>query len=207
MSLPEVRFQFRTTLSDPARDVSAEQTLNLSLHPSETMERLYLRLIAWALFWTPGLRSGPGLSTPDEPALYDEDLTGRRTAWIAVNPPAVERMQFAVRHNKGAAIAAVFGSESGYERFLESDRGTKGLDEVEFVKVEERFLAALAANDERRYDATITIVENWIYVDLTGARSSHPGAWNAPGSPTRSVSGTFERSTGPFPARPSRLNA
>ena len=200
MSLPEVRFQFRVSLSDPERGVDVQQkVLNVSLHPSETMERLYLRLLGWAIFWTPGLAFGPGLSDPDAPALEERDLDGRRTTFIVVDPPTVEKLAFAVRHNKGARIGALFGSASAVRRFLDSDPTPHGIDSVEFIRIDERFLADLATCDERRYDLSITIVEDTVYVDLTGARQQHPGAWQPAPDPTHSFQGTFERGRGSVP--------
>ncbi len=168
-------------LSDTERDVAAVAQLVAQLHPSETLDRLYLRLLGWALWYTPTLRFGPGLSEPDEPALYDEDLTGRRTAWIAVNPEAAENVTYAVRHNHGARIAAAFAGIPEYERFLEGSRTLRGVEGVEFARVDDAFLAELAEKlQERRYDVEITIVEDTIYLSAGG----------------QSFSGTFEKFTG-----------
>lgn len=181
MALSEIRFSWRVQLSDTGRDVSAGAQLVGQLHPSETLDRLYLRLLAWAIWYTPTLRFGPGLSEPDEPALYDEDLTGRRTVWIGINPEAAEKVSYAVRHNHGASIAAAFAGIQEYARFVEGSRSLKGVETVEFARVDEAFLAELAEKlQERRYDVEITIVEDTIYLSAGG----------------QSFSGTFETFTG-----------
>lgn len=186
MALPETRYQFRTTLSDVERGVSAEQTLIILLHPSEAPERLFLRLIAWALFHVPGLTFGPGLCLPDEPSLFAEDLTGRKTVWIAVNPTSAERMNWAVRHNQGALVAAIFGGEGAWARYLDNSRTQKGTDSVAFALVEEALLAELTERiDERRYDVAITVLEDQLYLDF-GKGGSFTGTvhrWTGPGRP------------------------
>lgn len=181
MALSDIRFSWRVQLSDTGRDVSADATLVALLPPTETLDRLYLRLLAWAIWFTPTLRFGPGLAEPDAPGLFDEDLTGRRTVWVGVNPPSAEKMNYAVRHNHGARIGAAFAGHTAYAGFLEGSRTLKGVETVEFVRIEEAFLAALAeALQERRYDVEITIVEDTIYLSAGG----------------QSFSGTFEKFTG-----------
>ena len=64
MALPETRFQFRVQLSDTDRHVDAQQTITVLLHPSETLERMYTRLIAWALWYTPDLKAADALNDP-----------------------------------------------------------------------------------------------------------------------------------------------
>ena len=181
MALPEIRFSFRINLSDTSRDVSAEATLIALLHPEETLERLYLRVIAWALFYTPTLHFGPGLSEPDTATLFDEDLTGRRTVWIGANPLSAEKLNYAVRHNHGALVGAAFDGQESYARFLDGSRSFKGLESVEFLRVDSAFLATLAEEmQERRYDVDLTVVEDTIYLSAGG----------------KSFTGTFERFTG-----------
>ena len=181
MALSEIRFSFRINLSDTSREVSAQAALVALLHPEETLDRLFLRVIAWALWYTPTLRFGPGLAEPDSPTLFDEDLTGRRTAWIGANPASAEKLNYAVRHNHGALVGAAFAGRAAYDRFLEGSRTFKGLETVEFARVDEAFLEALAERlQERRDDLDLTIVEDTLYLNAGD----------------QSFSGTFERFTG-----------
>lgn len=169
MALPETRFQFRVQLSDTDRRVDANQTITVLLHPSETLERMYTRLIAWALWWTPELKFGPGLSDPDAPALEALDLTMRRTIWISVDPPSAEKVNWSVRHNHGAQVGAAFSGAAAWNRFVEGSRTIKGTDTVEIARMDEAMIAAMAEElQERRYDASITIVEGHLYLDVGG---------------------------------------
>ena len=65
----------------------AEHALVLALHPSETQERMMVRLLAFALHAHESLTFGQGMSTADEPDLWIRDLTGAISLWIEVGLP------------------------------------------------------------------------------------------------------------------------
>jgi uncharacterized protein YaeQ len=61
--------------------------LTLACHPSETPERLMVRLLAFALNASPRLEFGKGISDSDEPDLWEKDLTGAIELWIELGHP------------------------------------------------------------------------------------------------------------------------
>lgn len=65
----------------------ADHALTLALHPSETEERLMVRLLAFALYATPSLAFARGISDDEEPDIWDKDLTGAILSWIEVGLP------------------------------------------------------------------------------------------------------------------------
>lgn len=74
-------------IADMDRQYYADHTLTLARHPSETDERMMVRLLAFALHAHEKLLFGRGLSTEDEPALWRKDLTGAIEQWIEVGLP------------------------------------------------------------------------------------------------------------------------
>ena len=60
----------------------AAHNLTIAKHPSETEERLMVRLIAFALFASDRIAFGKGLSDDEEPDLWQKDLTGAIELWI-----------------------------------------------------------------------------------------------------------------------------
>ena len=64
-----------------------DHLLTLARHPSETDERMMVRLLAFALHADEALLFGRGLSTDDEPDLWQKDLTGAVELWIDVGLP------------------------------------------------------------------------------------------------------------------------
>jgi uncharacterized protein YaeQ len=97
------------SLSDMDRHHYATHALTLAQHPSETEERVMVRLLAFALNAAEGLEFGKGLSSDDEPDLWQRDLTGAIEKWIEVGQPDEAR----IRRACGRARDVVVYSYSG----------------------------------------------------------------------------------------------
>jgi uncharacterized protein YaeQ len=87
MALKSTIFKADLQVSDLDRHYYAAHALTLARHPSETDERMMVRLLAYAMFADERLEFGRGLSTEDEPALWLKDLTGAVKLWIEVGLP------------------------------------------------------------------------------------------------------------------------
>jgi uncharacterized protein YaeQ len=87
MALKSTIFKANLQIADMDRGHYGEHALTLARHPSETDERMMVRLLAFALNADDALAFGRGLSTDDEPALWRRDLTGAIDAWIEVGLP------------------------------------------------------------------------------------------------------------------------
>ena len=74
-------------ISDMDRQYYEDHVLTLARHPSETEERMMVRLLAFVLHAHETLSFGRGLSTEEEPALWQKDLTGSIERWIEVGQP------------------------------------------------------------------------------------------------------------------------
>ena len=74
-------------IADMDRNYYGEHELVIARHPSETDERMMARLLAFALNASESLVFGRGLSTEDEPDLWQKDLTGQIELWIDVGQP------------------------------------------------------------------------------------------------------------------------
>ncbi len=75
------------TVSDLDRGYFATHPLVVARHPSETDERMMMRLLAFAMFASESLAVGRGLSEAEEPALVDRDLTGTMGLHVEVGLP------------------------------------------------------------------------------------------------------------------------
>jgi uncharacterized protein YaeQ len=83
MALKATIFKARLQVSDMDRNHYATHALTLARHPSETDERMMVRLLAFALDADESLEFGRGLSAEDEPDLVRRDLTGAIHSWTS----------------------------------------------------------------------------------------------------------------------------
>jgi uncharacterized protein YaeQ len=79
-------------IADMDRNYYADHALTIARHPSETDERMMVRLLAFALNAHEHLTFGKGLSDTDEPDLWQKDLTGAIVHWIEVGQPDEKTM-------------------------------------------------------------------------------------------------------------------
>ena len=80
-------------IADMERGYYHDHAVTVARHPSETDERMMVRLLAFALNADEALAFGAGLSTDDEPDLWRKDLTGNIETWIDVGLPDEKRVR------------------------------------------------------------------------------------------------------------------
>jgi uncharacterized protein YaeQ len=80
-------FKVALQIADMDRHYYQDHALTLARHPSETDERLLVRLLAFVRHAHADLAFGGGLSSEDEPDLWQKDLTGTIDLWIDVGQP------------------------------------------------------------------------------------------------------------------------
>lgn len=87
MSPKSTIFKATLQIADLTRPYYRTHQLTLARHPSETDERLMIRLLAFALHAQEGLVFANGLTAEDEPDLWQKDLTGDIQLWVDVGLP------------------------------------------------------------------------------------------------------------------------
>jgi uncharacterized protein YaeQ len=93
MAVKATIFKAEVQVSDMDRHYYASHSLTLAQHPSETEERVMVRLLAFALNASEDLAFGRGISTDDEPDLWRRDLTGQVELWIEIGQPDESRLR------------------------------------------------------------------------------------------------------------------
>lgn len=92
MALKSTIFKADLQIADMDRNYYADHALTLARHPSETDERMMVRLLAFARHADAALTFCKGLSDADEPDLWRKDLTGTIELWIEVGQPDERRL-------------------------------------------------------------------------------------------------------------------
>ncbi|THU00305.1 YaeQ family protein [Lampropedia puyangensis] len=94
MALNATIYKATLHIADNDRHYYGSHSLTVARHPSETDERLMIRLLAFALHANAEdrLTLTKGLSDVDEPELWQKDLTGSIEAWIDLGLPEDRRI-------------------------------------------------------------------------------------------------------------------
>jgi uncharacterized protein YaeQ len=92
MALKSTIYKADLQIADMDRNYYQDHALTLARHPSETDERLMIRLLAFIRHADPALAFAKGLSDTDEPDLWKKDLTGAIDLWIDIGQPDERRM-------------------------------------------------------------------------------------------------------------------
>ncbi len=92
MALKSTIFKADLQIADMDRQYYDGHALTIARHPSETDERMMVRILAFVLHAHEAMSFGKGLSTDDEPDLWQKDLTGAIELWIDVGQPDEKRI-------------------------------------------------------------------------------------------------------------------
>lgn len=120
MALKATIFKADLQISDMDRHYYHEHSLTIARHPSETDERMMVRVLAFALYADEALGFGKGLSEEDEPDLWQKDLTGAIELWIEVGLPDEKRVRKAC-NRAGRVVVLAYGGR-GAEIWWQQNR-------------------------------------------------------------------------------------
>lgn len=109
MALKSTVVKAELQISDLDRHYYATHNLTVAQHPSETDERLMVRLLAFALFAQERLEFGRGLSQDDEPDIWLKELTGEIDLWIDLGQPEETRIRKACGRARHAVVITYSG--------------------------------------------------------------------------------------------------
>ena len=166
MALTATIYNLNTELSDVDRSVYASFRLKLARQPSETLEYMLTRYLAYCLEHSEGIALTEGIAAGDEPAVLVRDLTGRVTAWIEVGAPGAQRLH---RGSKLAGRAAVYTHRNVAQVLAELEgKGIHRASEIPVYEFGRGFIEAIAAVLPRRAVVTISVTERHLYLDLGG---------------------------------------
>jgi uncharacterized protein YaeQ len=156
---------FKATLqvADLDRHYYADHALTVARHPSETDERLMVRLLAFVRHAHAALEFGRGLSTEDEPDLWQKDLTGVIELWIEVGQPDEKRLRRAC-HRASRVCVYNYGGR-GADLWWEQNRvALERLENLTVVNLPYADSRALAGLVQRTMQLQCTIQEGQVWL-------------------------------------------
>ncbi len=160
-------------ISDMDRYYYADHALTLARHPSETDERMMVRLLAFALYAEEYLVFAQAMTNDDEPDLWCKDLTGAIKTWINVGQPD-ERILRKASGRADQVILITYGRSADIW-WNENRSKLQRLENLTVIKLLPESTQALAAWAERNMTLQCAIQENHIMLTSdTGMIEIHP---------------------------------
>lgn len=93
MALRATIYKADLQIADMDRHVYGDHALTIACHPSETEERMMVRVLAYGLYAQDGIAFTRGLSEVDEPDVWAKNLAGEITLWIDLGQPDEARIR------------------------------------------------------------------------------------------------------------------
>ena len=154
-------------IADMDRSLYADHSLTVARHPSETDERMMLRLLAFALNVPAddddgALEFAKGLSDTDEPDLWQKNLRGEIVAWIEVGQPDDRRLLKACgRADRVAVYCYSAGSAIWWDGVAAKLARARGLEVWRVEPGQSQALSALAA---RSMQLQVTVQDGTVWI-------------------------------------------
>lgn len=161
MALKPTIYKFRISLSDLNRNYYDSLNLTIAQHPSEKIERMMVRVLAYCINAQENLTFTKGLSAIDEPDIWVRTLDDQISLWIDVGEPAVDRIKKVCRLAKEVKIYC-FNSKADVW-WSQSQQKVNQL-KASVYKFDWENIQALAALVERTMDMSISITGDSAYI-------------------------------------------
>lgn len=169
MALKPTIYKAQVELADSDRNCFDSLSLTLAQHPSETLERMAVRLLAYCLNSARGLEFTKGISTADEPDLWRHSDGGELEQWIEVGQPEEPRLRKACGRAREVLVYA-FGKSSDTWWKLNGD-AISALPRLEVWQLPWPEVQATAALLDRTMQLNVSVVGGVTYID-NGAHSA-----------------------------------
>lgn len=177
MAIKATVFKAALQIADLDRHYYADHALTLARHPSETDERMMVRLLAFALYANEALTFGKGLSNDEEPDLWQKDLTGAIERWIEVGLPDERAIRKACGRAKQVVVIS-YGRTASIWWNENRDR-LQRLDNLTVLNLAQEVTLALAAIASRTMQLQCTLQEGHIMITSeAGMIEMEPAIWH-----------------------------
>ncbi len=167
MALKATIYKIDLQIADMDRHYYADHTLTIARHPSETDERMMVRVLMYALHAQEGIAFTKGLFDVDEPDVWVKDMTGEIKLWIDTGQPDETRLRKACsRADK--VIAVCFSSSCAVWWKLIENKLSR-LNNLTVLQLPSETSQALAALAERTMQLQCMVQDGEIWINTEGA--------------------------------------
>ena len=158
-------YKVELSVSDMDRHYYETHKLTVAKHPSETDERLMVRLLAFALNANEQLELTKGLSTDDEPDIWQKSLSDELDLWVALGLPS-EKI---VRQSCGKAAKVIvysYGGRTADVWWEKISNSTTRFDNLQVTNFLEKDTSELAKMAKRSMKLQVNIQDGEVMVSV-----------------------------------------
>ncbi len=164
MALSATIRRFEIDLADSDRGLYEALDLRVAQHPSESERFLVARVLARVLEHGEGVNFSRGLSSDDEPALWQRDLRGDLQAWIEVGSPSTDRLHKASKACRRVAVYTWKAPEQLAADLAEAR--VHRADQIEIRALDPALLDAIAATLDRTNRWALSVTGGTLYLSI-----------------------------------------
>lgn len=165
MALSATVFKIQLNITDTDRGYYADHNLTLARHPSETDERMVVRILAFIARAHERLQFTKGLSADDEPDLWQKDFSEDIELWINVGLPDEKRIRKAC--SRAARVAVyLYGGRTADMWWQQNAGKLERFDHLDIVNLPKAATDALAALVERSMQWQCTVQDRQLWITV-----------------------------------------
>ncbi len=166
MALKPTIYKIALQLANSDRAHYAEAGLTIARHPSETTDRLMARLLGFALNHSKDLEFTRGLSTSDEPEIWQHSRDGRIEHWIELGQPEEPRLRKALSRAERISVYSYGASTPTWWKKHGDAIGALPRTEVWQLPWDE--ISTLGAALTRNAQISISVSGGHVYAEVEG---------------------------------------
>lgn len=158
-------FKADVSITDLDRNYFADHSLTIARHPSESDERMMLRLIAFILNADERLEFTKGLSEVDDPDIWRKDFSEQIELWVELGTPSEQRVKKGC--NQSQLMRVYSYADNSYEEYLKKEQGKLGMkNNLEMFSFDATLASQLAELANRNMQIQVTIQDGALWFNL-----------------------------------------
>jgi uncharacterized protein YaeQ len=158
-------YKVELSVSDMDRHYYETHKLTVAKHPSETEERLMVRIVAFALNAHEHLQLTKGLSTDDEPDIWQKSLSGELDVWVTLGLPS-EKVIRQSCSKAGQVIIYPYGGRTAEIWWDKIKNSTARFDNLQVINLPATETGELAKLASRAMKLQINIQDGDVMINI-----------------------------------------
>ncbi len=168
MAIKATIYKAQINLADMDRNVYADIAVTIARHPSETDERMMVRVLALTLGWPADTNEGTlelakDMWEPDEPALWHKNFSDEILHWVEVGQPDDKRLMKASGRARAVSVWAFQSSTPiWWDGLVNKVSRAQNLTVWQLPTEQSQALSALA---QRSMQLQVTVQDGTVWVN------------------------------------------